>query len=408
MAKGMCIQARTGEARASFAYMFRIEVDGELFLIGNEHPEKWRYQPVGGGYCYFSGCHEKFCNAFSHHAAPTRHKVPNSWLKGDGSTDPQEAIRLSAEEARRAAAADDAAGGDTAGGDAIDCSVGLAATANGDESSSALRPSVTINNTLRDLRLLVPAARMAELFEWFCSAEDWLYPPEKLDTFEYASDPDVASIGAEIERRERERLAAFFDNLVTLTADLALTRGELDVVGCRTVEDARKILYRLGSELPPVNFPCQREVISDLSREFIEELLNSHIITPEDHKYFPSITYEYLGYTRDIFYDERFCCFSFFMADVLDLKLTESQLEVFRRMKKRGNPNWIFIPEKEIHNHLVYRHESPDCVPFPPIADHTAKILRNTLRGGSFYRRCRHRLYKVKLFDQSKTGTAAS
>ena len=80
----MSVQADFGQARASFAYIFKIEVDGELFLVGNEHPDNWRYQPVGGGYHYFDESKAVIDKYFAPKPAPSIHEQLNGWLSKEG------------------------------------------------------------------------------------------------------------------------------------------------------------------------------------------------------------------------------------------------------------------------------------------------------------------------------------
>ncbi|WP_324722027.1 SMODS-associated NUDIX domain-containing protein [Latilactobacillus curvatus] len=48
--KGNLLQRNT-KIRISFAYLFRIKVDGKYFLVKNSHTK--RFQPVGGTYKYY-------------------------------------------------------------------------------------------------------------------------------------------------------------------------------------------------------------------------------------------------------------------------------------------------------------------------------------------------------------------
>ena len=63
-------RAQAGEIRASYAYVFRIVLDDELFLVGNEHYDNLRFQPVGGGYRFDDESLDDVKRYFGHKCAP--------------------------------------------------------------------------------------------------------------------------------------------------------------------------------------------------------------------------------------------------------------------------------------------------------------------------------------------------
>lgn len=325
------VQGEFGQARASFAYLFKIEVDGELFLVGNEHPENWRYQPVGGGYHYFGKSRDIIAQYFADKAAPSVHDVANAWLKPAPLT--QEAL----------------------------CS--------GEEGL--------------DFRFLLPASKVRQLFEYFCSPETTSFKDSTLEQ----------------RMAESCELNKLFTDLVYQTGKLAMQKGWAQARGLQSAGQVMAYLNtqnNIDAGMP--DFCCERELLSDLSREFKEELFDSGIIPRALQAPFATIEYDYLGYFREFFFDERFDCYSFFLADVVKLKLTAEQLEVFRWLKAQDNRNYCFIEESQVPEHILYRYDDVSLVAAPPIADHSQKILDKNLAHASFFNRTAERNFKVKLF----------
>lgn len=128
------------------------------------------------------------------------------------------------------------------------------------------------------------------------------------------------------------------------------------------------------------NVLCSRETVNDLRREFVEELLDSEIVPLSMQSAFDSITYLYQGRHHEYFYNERFGTYSFFACDILDLVPSDEQLEVLRYLKAHEQDpdaklRYAFLKETQVPSHLLLRSEPLDVVPFPPIADHSLKIL---------------------------------
>ena len=325
MSSKKCVQAEFGQARASFAYLFKIVVDNELFLVGNEHPENWRYQPVGGGYQYLAPSHDIIKTYFAPQAAPSVHEIANAWRD--------------------------------------------------------LRNCISSARENYDFRMLVPAAKVSLLFDFFCSAEQTL-----------------ESDSVEKRMSEACELNDLFTDLVYKTGQIALDKGwaqERGLEGAGQVMAYLKSANNLFAGMPELK--CEREQLTDLSREFKEELLESGIIPKDQHVAFSTIEYNYLGYFREIFFDERFGCYSFFMSDVVELNLNAQQLAIFRELKQTPNNNYCFISESKLVEHILYRHEKESDVPFPPIADHSQKLLSANLQQTSFYKRTPERHFKVDL-----------
>lgn len=353
------VHADFGQARASFAYIFKIEVDGELFFVGNEHPDNWRYQPVGGGYHYFDQSKDAIEKYFAPKAAPSVHGTLNGWLRHNDHNDFKE---LSIPGGR----------------------------GSNDVLINESAPSQVVDDN--DFRFLIPAAKMRQLFEFFCSTEH---------SDLYVDDCRNCCYKNNIEQRMSEacEMNDMFTDLVYKTGQLALEKGwaqERGLNGAGQVMAYLKTQNNLYAGLP--DLVCHREQINDLSREFKEELFDSGIIPQDKHQSFKTISYDYLGYYREFFYDERFGCYSFFVSDVVNLNLTDEQREVFRWLRAQNNHNYCFIKEQDVPEHILYRTDSIDSVPAPPIADHSQKVLSSFLAKTSYYKRTAQRTFTVKLF----------
>lgn len=353
------VQAEFGQARASFAYIFKIEVDGELFLVGNEHPDNWRYQPVGGGYHYFEQSKDTIEKYFAPKAAPSIHGATTGWISSDHKPILQ------------------------------DLSIPGGFGSNKELINNA---NLSSNEQDYDFRFLIPAAKMRQLFEYFCSTE--LVDGNQADSTKSSCSKDKI----ELRMSEACEINDMFTDLVYKTGQLALEKGwaqERGLNGAGQVMAYLKTQNNLYAGLP--DLICFREQINDLSREFKEELFDSGIIPKNMQSTFDTISYDYLGYYREFFYDERFGCYSFFVSDVVQLQLTPPQLEVFRWLKSQGNKNYCFISEQDMPAHILYRNDSIDSVPAPPIADHSQKLLKNFLVQTSFYKRTKQRSFRVKV-----------
>ena len=113
-----------------------------------------------------------------------------------------------------------------------------------------------------------------------------------------------------------------------------------------------------------------RENISDLSREFNEEILSTGII---DKKMFGSISYKYCGrHMTNVEYGKVFDHYELLLADIIELCLTEQQEECFRKLIPNKCEQYCFATHEEIKTLGVKlgTDELEDT-----IANHTYKIL---------------------------------
>ena len=360
-------RAQAGEIRASYAYVFRIVLDDELFLVGNEHYDNLRFQPVGGGYRFDDESLDDVKRYFGHKCAP-------------GTVRSHQEVAVPED---------------------------------------------------NDFRLLLPAAGIESLCRFFNSTED------KVELTNLIQDPKekqnlTKAYRATLEREEQElranKLHACPDHKSTnsskdqkITNDspegmiirsdrpairykIATSISDSEVYAGMLEDTARMLLEQKGNGslvcLIPENHDdlikamleaakschgaqqalCHRETINDLRREFVEEMIESKIVPESMAGQFNELTYLYRGRHQEYFYDERFGTYSFFVCDILELIPNAQQLEVLRYLKAHEHDDnakdrYVFIKEDKIPEHLLLRSEAVTAVPFPPIADHSVKIL---------------------------------
>lgn len=360
-------RAQAGEIRASYAYVFRIVLDDELFLVGNEHYDNLRFQPVGGGYRFDDESLDDVKRYFGHKCAP-------------GTVRSHQEVAVPED---------------------------------------------------NDFRLLLPAAGIESLCRFFNSTED------KVELTNLIQDPKekqrlTKAYRATLEREEQElranKLHACQDHKTTnqsqghkITNDsqegkiirddrpairykIATSLSDSEVYAGMLEDTARMLLEQKGNGslvcLIPDNYDdlikamleaakschgaqqalCHRETINDLRREFVEEMIESKIVPESMAGQFNELTYLYRGRHQEYFYDERFGTYSFFVCDILELIPNAQQLEVLRFLKAHEHDDnakdrYVFVKEDKIPEHLLLRSEAVTAVPFPPIADHSVKIL---------------------------------
>lgn len=351
-------RAQAGEIRASYAYVFRIVLDDELFLVGNEHYDNLRFQPVGGGYRFDDESLDDVKRYFGHKCAP-------------GTVRSHQEVAVPED---------------------------------------------------NDFRLLLPAAGIESLCRFFNSTED------KVELTNLIQDPKekqnlTKAYRAILEREEQElranKLHACQDHKLIndynegqiIRADrpairykIATSLSDSEVYAGMLEDTARMLLDQKGNGslvcLIPDNHDdlikamleaakschgaqqavCHRETINDLRREFVEEMIESKIVPESMAGQFNELTYLYRGRHQEYFYDERFGTYSFFVCDILELIPNAQQLEVLRYLKAHEHDDnakdrYVFIKEDKIPEHLLLRSEAVTAVPFPPIADHSVKIL---------------------------------
>ena len=369
-------RAQAGEIRASYAYVFRIVLDDELFLVGNEHYDNLRFQPVGGGYRFDDESLDDVKRYFGHKCAP-------------GTVRSHQAVAVPED---------------------------------------------------NDFRLLLPAAGIESLCRFFNSTEDKVEltnliqdPKEKQRL--------TKAYRATLEREEQElranKLHACQDHKSTSSSEdykgtnrsqdhkitddsqegkiirdgrpairykIATSLSDSEAYAGMLEDTARMLLEQKGNGslvcLIPDNYDelikamhdaakschgaqqalCHRETINDLTREFVEEMIESKIVPESMAGQFNELTYLYRGRHQEYFYDERFGTYSFFVCDILELIPNAQQLEVLRYLKAhehddKAKDRYVFVKEDKIPEHLLLRSEAVTAVPFPPVADHSVKIL---------------------------------
>ena len=113
-----------------------------------------------------------------------------------------------------------------------------------------------------------------------------------------------------------------------------------------------------------------RENINNLSREFIEELFTTNIL---DKDTFGDLTYKYCGrHITDVEYGDFFECYELLLADIIEVRLTNKQEELFRELMKKTDDQYIFATFNEIKTGGV-KHGTSDLK--DNIANHAPKIL---------------------------------
>ena len=113
-----------------------------------------------------------------------------------------------------------------------------------------------------------------------------------------------------------------------------------------------------------------RENINNLSREFIEELFTTNIL---DKDTFGDLTYKYCGrHITDVEYGDFFECYELLLADIIEVRLTDKQEELFRKLMEKTDNQYIFAKFNEIKTGGV-KHGTNDLK--DNIANHAPKIL---------------------------------
>lgn len=113
-----------------------------------------------------------------------------------------------------------------------------------------------------------------------------------------------------------------------------------------------------------------RENINNLSREFIEELFTTNIL---DKDTFGDLIYKYCGrHITDVEYGDFFECYELLLADIIEVRLTDKQEELFRKLMEKTDNQYIFAKFNEIKTGGV-KHGTNDLK--DNIANHAPKIL---------------------------------
>lgn len=113
-----------------------------------------------------------------------------------------------------------------------------------------------------------------------------------------------------------------------------------------------------------------RENISDLSREFVEEIFSAGIL---DKKTFGTLTYEYCGrHMTDVMYGNVFKHYELLLADIIEVQLSDMQEQLFRNLMKSESDKYYFASANEIKA-LGVQYNSNNMA--DTIGNHTYKIL---------------------------------
>ncbi|HDH0866350.1 SMODS-associated NUDIX domain-containing protein [Staphylococcus saprophyticus] len=113
-----------------------------------------------------------------------------------------------------------------------------------------------------------------------------------------------------------------------------------------------------------------RENVNNLSREFEEEIFTTGILNKDT---FGNLSYRYIGrHMTEVEYGRVFNHFELLLADILEVKLTEKQEELFRELMRLSSDKYCFASADTIKAHGVKygTQELKD-----DIANHTPKIL---------------------------------
>lgn len=113
-----------------------------------------------------------------------------------------------------------------------------------------------------------------------------------------------------------------------------------------------------------------RENISDLSREFVEEIFSTSIL---DRRVFGVLSYKYCGrHMTNIEYTSKFSHYELLLADIIEVQLSDVQEELFRNLMGTDCNKYRFATADEIKS-LGVAFRTNDLA--DDIANHTPKIL---------------------------------
>lgn len=384
-------RAQAGEIRASFAYVFRIVLDDELFLVSNEHYDNLRFQPVGGGYRFDDESLDDVKRYFGHKCAPgTERSYHEVAIPEDND------FRLLLP----------AAGIES-----------LCRFFNSAEEKVALTNLIQDQKTKQNLTQAYQATldrEEQELEQQQQQQADALQQQQQqqADALQQQQ-PHEQELQSRQEQQSQEQShtcnacqeqKSTNALRVAIRYQIAKSLSDHQVYEGMLEDTARMLLEHKGNGslvcLIPHNHDelikamleaskschgakqafCHRETINDLRREFVEEMLESKIVPENMAEHFNHLTYLYRGRHQEYFYDERFGTYSFFVCDILELIPNAQQLEVLRYLKAHEHDDnakerYAFVKEDKIPEHLLLRSEAVTAVPFPPIADHSVKIL---------------------------------
>ena len=113
-----------------------------------------------------------------------------------------------------------------------------------------------------------------------------------------------------------------------------------------------------------------RENISDLSREYIEEIFNTGIL---DKETYGALTYKYCGrHMTDVEYGSVFGHYELLFADIIEVQLSDTQEQLFKALMRVESEKYHFATANEIKT-LGVKYNTNDMA--DNIGNHTYKIL---------------------------------
>lgn len=113
-----------------------------------------------------------------------------------------------------------------------------------------------------------------------------------------------------------------------------------------------------------------RENLSNLCREFVEEIFSTKIL---DRSAFGALSYKYCGrHMTNIEYGSVFSHYELLLADIIEVQLTETQEQLFRNLMGTDCSKYRFATADEIKS-LGVRYRTNELA--DDIANHTPKIL---------------------------------
>lgn len=141
------------------------------------------------------------------------------------------------------------------------------------------------------------------------------------------------------------------------------------------IDESSRNDYRLRMEnkfirkfIKRFNREADRENISDLSREFCEELIDTKILS------WDKIRYRYCGrHITELKFSQHFQIYEILLADIVEILPTQQQENDLRELEKNQSEKYLFASPNEIQRLGV---ETDTGKLTEDIADHTIKILQ--------------------------------
>jgi len=166
----------------------------------------------------------------------------------------------------------------------------------------------------------------------------------------------------------------FFDEEASYLADYIPCENDNRIPVDKTTKQDYRLLVKnkyLRKFVKRFNKTRDRENIMNLSREFVEELFTTNIL---DESTFDDLTYKYSGrHMTNVAYDNVFNHYELLLADIIEVKLTSIQEELFRNLMEKDCRKYRFAQADEIKSHGVSEYGTDELT--DDIANHTVKIL---------------------------------